>query len=472
MKKFQFLFLFFFISIFLQSIECKSKSDLIKEGDELLSTNPNQAINTYNQAIKTDENDYYLYYKRSLAQLNLHKFRSFMSDISYSLSLNPTFSSGYFLRGRINLKLGRLDEAEADLKKSGMSAKTQLKSIKQAKKLITKYDKVLKSKPNEKTNEEKKKILDEILKLCPSFLKYLQERISISISTADLNSALFDLQTSLLTDRSDPKTHYLKGKVQGIINERQTAVESFKNCLKYDPDNKECKTEFFRTKKIMRKLEQVDRILEQNQYRKTIQLLTETIQLWDEQGRWSPESGAMMYQKRCRAYVGLSETDNALKDCESSLEIQDNYAEAWFWKGEAKIKAELWDEAINDFNKFQELDQNQSQRAQEAKRRAEIEKKKASRVNYYKVLEISEDATLPQIKRAYRTKAKKFHPDMVQGEENKKQAEKTFGKIAEAYEVLKDPEKRRKYDLGEDLLEQHNPFENFQNGGFTFNFGF
>ncbi|HVO74252.1 MAG TPA: J domain-containing protein [Ignavibacteriaceae bacterium] len=63
--------------------------------------------------------------------------------------------------------------------------------------------------------------------------------------------------------------------------------------------------------------------------------------------------------------------------------------------------------------------------------------------DYYKILEISKDASTEDIKKAYRRLAKKYHPDK---NPNDKKAEEKFKQISEAYEVLKDPEKRKKYD--------------------------
>jgi len=64
--------------------------------------------------------------------------------------------------------------------------------------------------------------------------------------------------------------------------------------------------------------------------------------------------------------------------------------------------------------------------------------------DYYEALGVARDAGDAEIKRAYRQKAKELHPD--RNPANRGQAETEFKRIAEAYEVLSDPQKRAQYD--------------------------
>lgn len=92
--------------------------------------------------------------------------------------------------------------------------------------------------------------------------------------------------------------------------------------------------------------------------------------------------------------------------------------------------------------------------------------------DYYKIIGLKRDASQDDIRRAYRKLARKYHPDVSK----EKDAEARFKEVGEAYEVLKDPEKRAAYDrLGADFKagqDFHPPpnwdsgFE-FSGGGFT-----
>ena len=87
-----------------------------------------------------------------------------------------------------------------------------------------------------------------------------------------------------------------------------------------------------------------------------------------------------------------------------------------------------------------------------------------SEKDYYQLLEVDKNASADDIKRSFRKLAMKYHPDRNPGD---KEAEQRFKEINEAYEVLKDEQKRAAYDR-----YGHQAFQNSMGGGNPFGGGF
>ena len=92
--------------------------------------------------------------------------------------------------------------------------------------------------------------------------------------------------------------------------------------------------------------------------------------------------------------------------------------------------------------------------------------------DYYEIMGVSRDCTQDEIKRAYRKLARKYHPDVSKQAD----AEEKFKEVGEAYEVLKDPEKRAAYDQLGSNWQQGQDFQpppgwqdgfEFSGGGYT-----
>ena len=94
-------------------------------------------------------------------------------------------------------------------------------------------------------------------------------------------------------------------------------------------------------------------------------------------------------------------------------------------------------------------------------------------MNYYKILEVPENADISEIKKKYRKLAMKYHPDRNAGNE---EAAKKFREITEAYEVLGNEKKREEYDFkrknGDNRKKSKNKMENSEDKYSRNNFSF
>lgn len=134
-----------------------------------------------------------------------------------------------------------------------------------------------------------------------------------------------------------------------------------------------------------------------------------------------------------------------------AIKYKPNYAKALVKRGEVNMALENWNEAIRDFNEASEHDST-GFGVQEKLKNAQAAAKRAKKKDYYKILGVSKTAQEPEIRKAYKKLALKWHPDKhQQSDETIAKADKMFREINEAKDVLCDRDMRDKYDNGMDL---------------------
>jgi len=241
-----------------------------------------------------------------------------------------------------------------------------------------------------------------------------------------------------------------------------SAIKHLQQILRKDPDNKRTKILFKWFKKIGRSKDTANKAFKSNEWEKAVCLYSDLL-LMD---RSNLKFNCVIYSNRAAVYLKKKEWDNAYLDSSKAIDLDPCYIKAYGRRIQSLYGLERYDEAVGDAERALNLDPTSNDLKQQL-RESKVELKKSKRKNYYKILGVHKDATEKDIKKAFRKMAIKWHPDKFANdtEENRKKAEERFKEIGEAYEVLKDPKMKQRYDAGVDPDQLKGGMPGFGMGG-------
>merc|ERR1712083_1209404 len=141
----------------------------------------------------------------------------------------------------------------------------------------------------------------------------------------------------------------------------------------------------------------------------------------------------------------------SVSDCDEALKLDEKYLKAFLRRGRSYMELEKYDDAVRDFEQINKMERG-NQEYRQLLSNAKLELKKSKRKDYYKILGVDRSANDEENKKAYRKRALVHHPDRHSGasEEEKKEHERRFKEVGEAYGILSDTKKRSRYDNGHD----------------------
>lgn len=265
---------------------------------------------------------------------------------------------------------------------------------------------------------------------------------------------------SLLRQNSqDPEALVLRGRALYAQGENDKAIQHFRKALTCDPEFKDAVKWLRTVQKLDRMKEEGNADYKAGRWQAAFDKYSAALEV-DPSNRGT---NSKLFQNRALCRLKLKQFNEAIADCEKAISLDPTYTKARKTKANALGQAERWEEAVREWKSIQELDPEDRTIAKEI-RRAELELKKSQRKDYYKILGISKDADENAIKKAYRRLAIIHHPDKNPNDE---EAAERFKDIGEAYETLSDPQKRARYDSGEDLVDPSDLFGGGMGGGMS-----
>ena len=167
----------------------------------------------------------------------------------------------------------------------------------------------------------------------------------------------------------------------------------------------------------------------------------------------------------------MNNLNKAAPFCTEALTSNPNALFSLLHKAQTQLAADSFEPAIHTLNHAHDHHPS-SPFIQPLLQKAHTLHKRSTTKDYYKVLGLTRDASDKEIKSAYRKLTKQFHPDKaaLQGV-SKEDAEKKMGTINEAYEILRDPELKARFDRGDDPNDQSHQGSPFHGSPFQYGAG-
>lgn len=263
------------------------------------------------------------------------------------------------------------------------------------------------------------------------------------------------ITTSLMRDNpTDAEALVLRGRAFYQAGENDQAIKHFRQALSFDPDLSQARTLLKTVQRLAKAKEAGNAAFNAKRFSEAVKLYTEALEV----DATNKGTNAKLYQNRATARIKIKEYDEAVSDCDQALKLDPSYIKARRTRAKALGESGDWTQAIKELKEIAEQYPDEPNIKKDV-RNAELELKKSTRKDYYKILGVEKDATENEINKAYKKLSIKYHPDK---NPNDPSAEDKFKDLGEAKDCLLDPQKRERYDSGADLVD---PSEMFSQGG-------
>jgi len=446
------LFLSCFDSLILW-VHCATQAEIeqhLSVGMNLLARGAySDALSHFHAAVDADPGNYMSFYKRATVYMALSRPRPALADLDKIIQLKPDFVKARAMRGGVLLKMGRLDEAHIDLENvlrkepENEEVNRQYSMINTLKDMLEDVQDYMGWSNFEPAIESLTAILEHI----PWDPSLRETRAEAYLGLGNVVHAISDIRSVNKLTSDNMAGHYKLASLHYQLGEADESLGEIRECLKLDPDHKDCFTFYKKLKKVAKFLTSAKEARDSEDWEECVNSAQKVLKNEPSQEKIRFHA----YDRLCQCQTKNGNSLEGRKACGEAIRIEDE-PRLYCDRAEAFLAEDMYDEAIGDYRAALERDEDFS-RAKEGIQKAQKLQKQAGKRDYYKILGVKRSATKKEISKAYKKLAIQWHPDKFQDEEEKKAAEKKFMDIAAAKEVLSDDEMRQKYDHGEDPLD-------------------
>ena len=389
---------------------------------------------------------------RAAALLKLREFKLCSDDCSISILLDPNNIKVYYRHSKALTELGNFSEAYESLKSGSEKNPSSLHLRKESHKAKRILDGI--------EFGMKKLEIGDYGSAKASFSALFRETSACSLylggARADLGLGLIEsaLRLSLQVIKVDEfcaEAYEIRGIAMFLMGDFDSGLSVLRQSLRLDPDSDGAKGSVRKYRKVNAKINAAKDTIFHRKFNEAIELITSALELSKPLPLKAPLF-SMLYSRRAEANIRLQKFEDALRDCELAIRGRDDCVEAWLYKAKALHGLGRDEDAMNQLGQVLHKWGANSRELQNAYETAEFEVRKKKRPDYYKIFGVSKIASEIEIKKAYKEKAKEYHPDRYAGKsvELKRDAEEKFKLLGAGLEILCDDFKRQLYDEGYD----------------------
>lgn len=398
----------------------------------------------------------------------LNNFQLALEDAKRAVHLDPTFVKGYVRCLKCAIALGDITTAEnavRQIRELNMESSANMNAELQSLEILKQYESEAQKAYDKRDYRKVVYCMDRCLDQAPTCARYKIQKAECLAYLGRYQEAQELANSILHFDKSNADAIYVRGiclfyednidnatsHFQQVKRKYHTILNlKFKNCFqvfRLAPDHKKAMDIYKRAKLLKRKKDDGNEAYKNCRFQEALNLYTEALAV----DPLNKKTNAKLYFNRATVLSRLNKVSEAASDCTSALALDENYLKALLRRAKCYTDLGEYEEAVRDYERICKIDKSRENKRllQEAK----LALKRSKRKDYYKILGVDRSATEDDIKKAYRKRALIHHPDRHANatDAEKKEQEKKFKELGEAYGVLSDAKKKARYDSGQDM---------------------
>ena len=192
--------------------------------------------------------------------------------------------------------------------------------------------------------------LSQLLSTSPMNLEWRLQRADCYLKLKDIEMAIADLSKAVQI-KPDAKLYLQLSQLHVQIDELPKSLIQIKECLRLDPDHKECKKQFKYVKKLTKAFQFVESRIEKKKWRDALQELIDEELIQKVQDIGASSMKKRVYEWACLVSSQLKK-DDALDWCTKTLELDENNLNALLGRAQVYMKMEEYQQGLIFFMNF------------------------------------------------------------------------------------------------------------------------